>query len=52
MNYVNGEDASGGTTTILRSMNYPQTIFVRPGYDDVTGLGTPDAPALVRGLGG
>jgi subtilase family serine protease len=47
VNFVNGEDGSAGTTTILRSMNYPQTIFVRPGYDDVTGLGTPNAPSLV-----
>ena len=36
---MNHEDATAGTTTTLRSLDLPQTILARPGYDDATGLG-------------
>jgi subtilase family serine protease len=48
--FVNHESAAGGMTTTLRSLDLPQTILARPGYDDATGLGAPDAAALVQPL--
>jgi subtilase family serine protease len=52
VDYVNHEDASAGTITSLRSMDLSQTIVAQPGYDDATGLGAPDATALLRRLAG
>jgi hypothetical protein len=46
--YANGVNASDGTITSLRSLNFTGTIVVRPGYDDVTGLGTPNGPEYLR----
>jgi subtilase family serine protease len=40
-NYVNGVDASAGTAYVLRTMNQTLSLQTTPGYDDVTGLGTP-----------
>jgi subtilase family serine protease len=48
--FVNHENAVGGTTTTLRALDLPQTILARPGYDDATGLGAPNAAALVLPL--
>lgn len=48
--YKNGEDASAGITTSLRSINLPATIKVRPGYDDVTGIGSPIGPGFIAAL--
>lgn len=48
--FVNGLDASGGITTSLRSLNQPGTLHVRPGYDDVTGLGSPQGLSFLRAL--
>jgi hypothetical protein len=48
--YKNGEDASAGITTSLRSINLPTTIKVRPGYDDVTGIGSPIGPGFIAAL--
>jgi subtilase family serine protease len=48
--YVNGVDATDGTTTKLRSFNTTGTIHTRPGYDDVTGVGTPDGQAFIDGI--
>ncbi|WP_405741979.1 S53 family peptidase [Streptomyces sp. NBC_01525] len=39
--YVNGVDASKGTTTSLRSLGQDSSLSARPGYDDVTGVGSP-----------
>lgn len=50
-NYVNGVDASNGVAYVLRSMDIPTTIYTRKGYDDVTGVGTPDGTAYLRNLG-
>jgi len=50
VDYANGVNASAGTITSLRSMNFTGTIVVRPGYDDVTGLGTPNGLAYLNGL--
>jgi subtilase family serine protease len=41
VNFNNGEDAANGTTVILRTMNQTLSLHTTPGWDDVTGLGTP-----------
>ena len=40
-NYNNGVDASAGLSYRLRTMNQTLSLHTTPGYDDVTGLGTP-----------
>jgi hypothetical protein len=42
VDFVNGFDATGGLITSLRTLNQTGTIFTRPGYDDVTGVGSPN----------
>ena len=49
---ANGVDASGGLIFSLRTMNQSGTIFVRKGYDDVTGVGSPRGAEFVTELGG
>ena len=39
--YVNGVDSSAGILTSLRTMNQTLSLKTTPGWDDVTGLGTP-----------
>ena len=51
VNYNNSQDDSGGITTSLRSFNFAQTIATREGYDDITGVGSPNGKAYVYGLG-
>jgi subtilase family serine protease len=42
VDYVNGEDAADGLTTSARLFDFQGlAIHTTPGYDDVTGLGTP-----------
>jgi len=41
VNFNNSEDATSGTTTILRTMNKTLSLRTTPGWDDVTGIGTP-----------
>jgi hypothetical protein len=48
--YVNGVDDSDGVTTSLRSFNTTGTIATRPGYDDVTGVGSPNGQAFIDGI--
>ncbi len=45
-NYVNGVDASGGLDYRLRTLNQTLSLQTTPGYDDVTGLGTPTSSFL------
>lgn len=45
-NYNNGVDASGGLAYRLRTMNQTLSLDTTPGYDDVTGLGTPASAFL------
>jgi subtilase family serine protease len=40
-NFVNNVDASAGLAYRLRTMNQTLSLKTTPGYDDVTGLGTP-----------
>jgi subtilase family serine protease len=52
VNYANNEDASEGYGIVLRTFNLKQTINLRPGYDDVTGVGTPNGPGTIKALAG
>ena len=45
-NYVNSIDASGGLSYVLRTANQTLSLQTTPGYDDVTGLGSPTAAIL------
>src|SRR6266567_2697581 len=45
-NYNNNVDASAGLNYRLRTMNQTLSLQTTPGYDDVTGLGTPTAAIL------
>jgi len=50
-NYVNGVDASGGLSYELQTIDVQQTtLHDTPGYDDETGVGTPNGPAFFLGL--
>lgn len=51
VDYNNGEDASAGLTTSLRTMNFTETLHTIAGYDDVTGVGTPNGQAWLDALG-
>jgi len=52
VDYVNGVDASNGYTYTARWFDRDDnlTIHVRPGYDDVTGLGSPTGQAWLDSL--
>ena len=41
---------SGHTATMLRSLDRDSSLATAPGWDPVTGLGTPHAVALVDAL--
>lgn len=45
-NYNNGVDMSGGLNYRLRTLNQTLSLQTAPGYDDVTGLGTPTSAFL------
>ena len=45
-NYKNGVDAGAGLSYVLRTMNQTLSLDTTPGYDDVTGLGTPTSSFL------
>jgi len=51
VDFVNGRNNAAGTTTSLRTFNQDGTIYTRPGYDDVTGVGSPDIDNLGSGGG-
>ncbi|HYZ30003.1 MAG TPA: S53 family peptidase [Thermoleophilaceae bacterium] len=48
--YKNGVDDSGGVTTSLRTLDHDSSLATAPGYDNVTGLGTPNGAAFLAGL--
>jgi subtilase family serine protease len=52
VNFVNSENAANGLTYITRTFDWdePLTIHVRPLYDDVTGVGTPNGPAWLSAV--
>jgi subtilase family serine protease len=45
-NFNNSVDATDGLSYRLRTMNQTLSLHTTPGYDDVTGLGTPTAAIL------
>lgn len=48
VDYANGLDATQGYLRSVRSFNYPNlTIHTAKGYDNVTGLGTPNGAAFL-----
>jgi subtilase family serine protease len=49
-NYVNSTNASGGEQTLLRTAGDTGTLTSARGYDDSTGLGTPDGMSFLSGL--
>jgi subtilase family serine protease len=48
--YANGLNAAGGYHVRLASFNRTGTLHTRPGYDDVTGMGTPRGAAFFERL--
>jgi len=50
--YANGIDPTGGYLYTLRSLNFDTglTIHTRTGYDDVTGVGSPNGSAFLTAL--
>ncbi|MDX6228218.1 MAG: hypothetical protein QOI76_1608 [Frankiales bacterium] len=52
VDYKNGFDASAGLTTSLRTENQTGTIWTRKGYDDVTGVGTPNGVNFLLSIAG
>jgi subtilase family serine protease len=49
-NYVNSTNASGGTQTLLRTAGDTGTLASIPGYDDSTGLGSPNGVSFLSKL--
>ena len=49
--FANGVDGTDGTVTHLRTFNTTGTIHTRTGYDDVTGLGSPNGQAFLKAIG-
>ena len=53
VNYNNSVDAADGTTVILRALDdEAQSLHLTPGWDNLTGVGSPDGPGYVSALGG
>ena len=50
VNGMNGDDGYSFTRR-LHGWDSPLTIHARPGYDDVTGVGSPAGSAFVAALG-
>ncbi|HET9650211.1 MAG TPA: S53 family peptidase [Microlunatus sp.] len=52
VDYTNGVDASNGYTYTARwfDVDTPLTIHVRPGYDDITGIGSPNGTAWLTAV--
>jgi subtilase family serine protease len=49
-NYVNSTNATGGTQTLLRTAGDTGTLSSVPGYDDSTGLGSPNGLTFLSKL--
>jgi hypothetical protein len=52
VDYANRFDNADGLVTTLRTFNQTGSIYTRPGYDDVTGVGTPNIDNLIGGGAG
>jgi subtilase family serine protease len=51
VDYANRLDPSGGLVYSLRTLGQTHSLHTTPGYDDVTGLGTPRGMAFIEALG-
>jgi subtilase family serine protease len=52
VNYNNSVDAGDGISVILRSLDdEAQSLHLAPGWDNLTGVGTPNGPGYVKALG-
>jgi subtilase family serine protease len=49
-NYNNGINAKLGISFSLRTMNQTGTLHTTPGYDDVTGFGTPNGWSFINAM--
>jgi subtilase family serine protease len=52
VDFVNGSDATDGQLTSLRTLNQTGTIYTRPGYDDVSGVGSPNGVSFLTAMAG
>ncbi len=52
VDYINGFDASAGLRTSLLTLNQTGTIYTRKGYDDVTGVGSPNGVSFLNAMAG
>lgn len=50
VDYANGFDSSDGLLTSLRTLNQTGTIYTRKGYDDVTGVGSPNGISFLMSM--
>ncbi len=50
VDFVNGVNSKDGTVTSLRTLNQTGSIYTRSGYDDVTGVGSPNGFAFIRSM--
>jgi subtilase family serine protease len=51
VDYVNGVDATDGTVVSIRTFDFQGlSIHTAPGYDNVTGLGTPNGSAFLQAV--
>jgi subtilase family serine protease len=50
--FVNGVDASDGVLTKLRTFDQTQSLHTTPGYDDVTGIGSPNGQRFLAAIAG
>lgn len=49
--YLNGLDRSGGVKASVRTLGVLNTLHLRKGYDDSTGLGSPNGSSFLKALG-
>ena len=50
VNFINNENGSSGKYFSLRLLNQTGTLHTKVGYDDVTGVGTPNGQAFLDAL--
>ena len=48
--YVNSVDATDGIKTTLRTFDQTESLHTTPGYDDVTGVGSPNGQRFLAAL--
>jgi hypothetical protein len=48
--FVNFVDDTDGVTTSLRTFDQTESLATKPGYDDVTGVGSPNGQRFLNAL--